>query len=64
MPFRKGRFCADLLTATVDDWLLAHDRKLTIAIVLLDLSKAFDKMAGRRGAPRTPMTDVGTETAF
>ena len=23
-----------------------------------------DKMAGRRGAPRPPMTDVGTETAF
>ena len=22
------------------------------------------KMAGRRGAPRPPMTDVGTETAF
>ena len=26
---------------TVDDWLLAHDRKLTTAIVFLDLSKAF-----------------------
>ena len=24
----------------------------------------FNKMAGRRGAPRPPMTDVGTETAF
>ena len=23
-----------------------------------------NKMAGRRGAPRPPMTDVGTETAF
>ena len=41
--FRKGRSCADLLTATVDDWLLARDRKLTTAIVFLDLSKAFDK---------------------
>ena len=24
----------------------------------------FNKMAGRHGAPRPPMTDVGTETAF
>ena len=39
--FRKLRTCADLLTATVDDWLLARDRKLTTAIVFLDLSKAF-----------------------
>ena len=42
--FRKGRSCADLLTATVDDWLLARDRKLTTAIVFLDLSKAFDNV--------------------
>ena len=41
---RKGRSCADLLTATVDDWLLARDRKLTTAIVFLDLSKAFDNV--------------------
>ena len=26
--------------------------------------RCFNKMAGRRGAPRPPMTDVGTETAF
>ena len=42
--FRKGRSCADLLTATVDDWLLARDRKRTTAIVFLDLSKAFDNV--------------------
>ena len=42
--FRKGRSCVDLLTATVDDWLLARDRKLTAAIVFLDLSKAFDNV--------------------
>ena len=42
--FRKGRSCADLLTATVDDWLLARDRKLTTAIVFLDLSKAIDNV--------------------
>ena len=27
-------------------------------------SVTSNKMAGRRGAPRPPMTDVGTETAF
>ena len=42
--FRKGRSCADLLTATVDDWLLARDRKQTTAIVFLDLSKSFDNV--------------------
>ena len=31
--FRKGYSCVDLLTAAVDDWLLARDQKLSIAIV-------------------------------
>ena len=42
--FRKGPSFADLLTATVDDWLLARDRKLNTAIVFLDLGKAFDNV--------------------
>ena len=42
--FRMGRSCAALLTATIDDWLMARDRKLTTAIVFLDLNTAFDNV--------------------
>ena len=42
--FRKGRSCADLLLGTIDDWMIAKDRKLSTAIVFIDLSKAFDNV--------------------
>ena len=38
--------------------------KPTSAQPLIVTTMTPDKMAGRRGAPRPPMTDVGTETAF
>ena len=42
--FRKGRSCADLLLGAIDDWMIAKDRKLSTAIVFIDLSKAFDNV--------------------
>ena len=45
--FRKGRSCADLLLATIDDWLIAKDHKMStsiVFIVFIDLSKAFDNV--------------------
>ena len=42
--FRKGRSTMDLLTAVVDDWLLAREKKLFTAVVFIDLSKAFDNV--------------------
>ena len=42
--FRKGRSCADLLLATIDDWLIAKDHKKSTSIVFIDLSKAFDNV--------------------
>ena len=42
--FRKGRSCADLLLATIDDWLIAKDHKMSTSIVFIDLSKAFDNV--------------------
>ena len=42
--FRKGRSTMDLLTAFVDDWLLAREKKLFAAVVFIDLSKAFDNV--------------------
>ena len=35
--FRRNHSCSDLLVSTIDDWLLARDRKLNTAIVFLDL---------------------------
>ena len=40
--FRRNHSCSDLLVSTIDDWLLARNRKLNTAIVFLDLKKAFD----------------------
>ena len=42
--FRKGRSCADLLRAMIDDWLIAKDHKMSTSIVFIDLSKAFDNV--------------------
>ena len=42
--FRKGRSCGDLLLGTTDDWMIEEDRKLSTAIVFIDLSKAFDNV--------------------
>ena len=42
--FRKGRSCADLLLAMIDDWLIAKDHKMSTSIVFIDLSKAFDNV--------------------
>ena len=42
--FRKGRSCADLLLATIDDWLIAKDHKMSTSIVFIDLLKAFDNV--------------------
>ena len=44
--FRKGRSCADILLATIDDWLIAKDHKMSTSIVFIDLSKAvkFDNV--------------------
>ena len=42
--FRTGRSVADLLLGTIDDWMIAKDRKLSTAIVFIDLSKAFDNV--------------------
>ena len=42
--FRRNHSCSDLLVSTIDDWLLARDRKLNTAIVFLDLKKAFDNV--------------------
>ena len=39
--FRKGRSCADLLLATIDDWLIAKYHKMSTSIVFIDLLKAF-----------------------
>ena len=36
--FMKGRSCADLLLATIDDWLIAKDHKMSTYIVFIDLS--------------------------
>ena len=57
--FRKGRSCADLLTATVDDWLLARDRKLPTAIVFLDLSKAFANAQHEQLLQRLQKLNIG-----
>ena len=40
--FRKGRSTIDLLTAVVDDRLLARGKNLFTAGVLTDLSRSFD----------------------
>ena len=42
--FRRGLSCSDLLLLVIDDWLLARDRKLSTAIIFIDLSKAFDNI--------------------
>ena len=42
--FRCNHSCSDLLVSTIDDWLLARDRKLNTSIVFLDLTKAFDNV--------------------
>ena len=34
----------DLLTAVVDNWLLAREKKFFRAVVIIDLSKAFDNV--------------------
>ena len=36
--FMKGRSCDDLLLATIDDWLIAKDHKMSTSIVFIDLS--------------------------
>ena len=41
---RKGWSTKNLLTAVVDDWLLAREKKLFTAVVFIDLSKAFDNV--------------------
>ena len=35
-----------------------------LAILAKHINNNINKMAGRHGAPRPPMTDVGIETAF
>ena len=42
--FRKGRSCADILLATIDNWLIAKDHKMSASIVFIDLLKAFDNV--------------------
>ena len=40
----KGCSCAGLLLATIDDWLITKDHKMSTSIVFIDLSKAFDNV--------------------
>ena len=42
--FWRGHSRSDLLLSVIDEWLLAHDRKLRTAIIFEDLSKAFDNV--------------------
>ena len=42
--FRRGHSCSDLLLSVIDDWLLVRDRKLSTAIIFINLSKAFDNV--------------------
>ena len=42
--FKKRRSCADLLLATIDDWLIAKDHKMSTSVVFIDRSKAFDNV--------------------
>jgi len=42
--FRKGYGCQDILLRMTEDWRKALDNSLTIGVVAIDLSKAFDCM--------------------
>ena len=42
--FRNNHSCESALTATIDDWISAVDRNEIVGTVLLDLSKAFDRV--------------------
>ena len=42
--FRNGQSCGGLLLGTIDDWMIAKDRKLLTANVFIDLSKAFNSV--------------------
>ena len=42
--FRPGRCCEDLLLASVDKWQVAKDDGKAVAVIFLDLSKAFDNV--------------------
>ena len=42
--FRKGGSTMDLLTPVVDDRFLAREKKLSTAVVFIDLSKAFENV--------------------
>ena len=42
--FRQGHGCQDILIRMIEDWRDALDRGLTVGIIAIDLSKAFDCM--------------------
>ena len=57
--FRRNHSCSDLLVSTIDDWLLARDRKLNTAIVFLDLKKAFDNVRHQNLLQCLQNADIG-----
>ena len=42
--FRKGHSCQDILIRMTEDWREALDSNLTVGVIAIDLSKAFDCM--------------------
>ncbi len=46
--FRKGLSCETQLISTLQDWTLSADHKRQTDIVLLDFSKAFDKVSHQK----------------
>ena len=43
--FRKGYGCQDILVRMTEEWRQALDKGLSIGVVAIDLSKAFDCMS-------------------
>jgi exonuclease III len=42
--FRRGFGCHSVLTKLIEDWKAALDKRETVGVVLLDMSKAFDSI--------------------
>ena len=42
--FRKGHSCQDILVRMTEDWRESLDKGLTVGVIAIDLSKAFDCM--------------------